>query len=71
MKPGQEARIDLPASGPDTVDQAAAAGLTGVAMEAGRSLMLDRAAMVARADAAGIVLYGFTDGDTSPGEGAP
>lgn len=70
MKPGQESRIDLPASGPDTVDQAVAAGLAGIAMEAGRSLMLDRAAMVARADAAGIVLYGFTDADAATVEGA-
>ncbi|MAN79038.1 MAG: UDP-2,3-diacylglucosamine pyrophosphatase, partial [Magnetovibrio sp.] len=29
MKPGQEPRVDLPAVGPDTVDQAVAAGLRG------------------------------------------
>lgn len=69
MKPAQEARVDLPASGPDTVDQAVAAGLAGIAVEAGRSLMLDRETMVARADAAGIVLYGFSETDATPDAG--
>ena len=34
-KPGQELRVDMPAIGPRTVEQAAAAGLAGVAVEAG------------------------------------
>jgi DUF1009 family protein len=64
MKPGQEARVDLPAVGPDTVDQALAAGLRGIAVEAGRSLTLDRGEIIRRADAAGVVVHGFTDADT-------
>jgi len=64
MKPGQEPRVDLPAVGPDTVDQAGAAGLRGIAVEAGRSLTLDRDEMIRRADAAGLVVQGFTDADT-------
>lgn len=66
MKPGQEARVDLPAVGPDTVIQAVAAGLAGIAVEAGRSLTLDRADMVRLADAAGLFLYGFSDRDVRP-----
>ena len=42
MKPGQEMRVDLPAIGPETVDRLAQAGLRGVAVEAGQSLILER-----------------------------
>ncbi|WP_404378867.1 LpxI family protein [Caenispirillum salinarum] len=53
-KPGQETRADLPTIGPDTISNAAAAGLRGVAVHAGLSLMLDREATVAAADRAGL-----------------
>ena len=43
-KPGQEERLDLPAIGPQTVTAAHQAGLAGIAVEAGRSLVLDYAA---------------------------
>lgn len=56
-KVGQEIRVDLPAIGPDTVDQAEAAGLTGIAIAARGTLVLDRAEVIARADAAGIALW--------------
>ncbi len=52
-KPGQEARADLPTIGAATVDGAKAAGLKGIAIEAGGALVIDRAAVVAAADAAG------------------
>lgn len=64
MKPGQEPRVDLPAVGPDTVDQAVAMGLRGIAAEAGRSLTLDRDEIIRRADAAGLVVHGFIEADT-------
>lgn len=53
-KPGQEMRVDLPSIGPDTVEQAAKAGLAGIVVEAGRSLILDRDMVVAKANALGI-----------------
>lgn len=56
-KPGQDRRIDLPTLGPDSVAQAAAAGLAGIAWEAGGVILLDREAMVAAADAAGLFLW--------------
>lgn len=57
-KPGQDRRIDLPAIGPRTVEKAAAAGLSGIAFEAGGVLFLDRAATVATAEVAGLFLWG-------------
>jgi len=52
-KPGQDRRLDLPAIGPETLRGAAAAGLAGVVVEAGGVMILDHAATVAAADAAG------------------
>lgn len=60
-KPAQERRADLPTIGIDTVDRAAEAGLRGIAVEAGESLILDREAVVARADERGLFLVGFAD----------
>jgi DUF1009 family protein len=57
-KPGQERRADLPAIGPSTVAAAAAAGLRGIAIEAGAAFVLDREAAVEAADRAGIFIIG-------------
>ena len=56
-KPGQDRRVDLPAIGPGTLERAAAAGLAGVAVEAGGVMILGFAATVAAADAAGLFLW--------------
>jgi hypothetical protein len=56
-KPGQDRRVDLPAMGLRTVELAAQAGLGGLVFEAGGLLMLDRAAMVSRADELGLFLW--------------
>lgn len=56
-KLGQDLRVDLPAIGPQTVERALAARLSGLCLEAGRVIVLDRAAVVARADAAGLALW--------------
>ncbi len=58
-KPLQERRIDLPATGVSTVELAASAGLAGIAVESRGALLLGREAMIARADALGIFIYGF------------
>jgi len=55
-KPGQERRADLPTVGPGTVAQAAAAGLRGIAVEAGAALILDRAQTVTDADERGLFI---------------
>ncbi|MBL9060413.1 MAG: UDP-2,3-diacylglucosamine diphosphatase LpxI [Mangrovicoccus sp.] len=56
-KPGQDRRIDLPAIGPATVAGTVAAGLSGIAIEAGGVMILDRDEAVAAADAAGLFLW--------------
>jgi UDP-2,3-diacylglucosamine hydrolase len=58
-KPGQETRVDLPAIGARTVANAKAAGLRGIAIEAGGALVIDRDAIVAKADAAGLFVIGI------------
>jgi UDP-2,3-diacylglucosamine hydrolase len=59
VKPGQDRRTDLPTIGPDTIRAAAAAGLRGVAFEAGGTIVADRETAVAAADAAGLFLLGL------------
>lgn len=59
VKPGQERRADLPTIGPETVRGAAAAGLRGVAFEAGGAILAEREASIAAADAAGMFLLGL------------
>lgn len=68
-KPGQDSRADLPAIGPDTVERAAAAGLAGIAIEAGGALVLDRDRVAQRADALGLFVVGV-DAGTASGDGA-
>ncbi len=63
VKPGQDRRADLPTIGPRTVAAAHAAGLRGVAFEAGGTLLFDRDACVRAADAAGLFLLGIRPGD--------
>lgn len=58
-KPGQERRIDLPAVGMETIKRCAAAGLSGIAVEAGGALVLDREGMARAADEAGMFILGF------------
>jgi DUF1009 family protein len=59
-KPHQEGRVDLPTIGVETVERVAAAGFSGIAIEAGSSLMLDRKALARRADALDIFVVGFS-----------
>lgn len=56
-KPAQDRRMDFPAIGPGTIENAAKAGLAGVVVEAGGVMILDRAATLAAADAAGLFLW--------------
>ena len=58
-KPGQARRVDLPTLGAETVAGAVRAGLRGLAVEAGGTLIVDLAAVVAAADSAGIFLIGI------------
>ena len=55
-KAGQDRRIDLPTIGPRTVRLVAAAGLSGLALERGGVLVLEREAVAALLDAHGLFL---------------
>ncbi|MEL6365741.1 MAG: UDP-2,3-diacylglucosamine diphosphatase LpxI [Pseudomonadota bacterium] len=65
-KPEQERRVDLPTIGVPTVNRASAAGLAGVFVLAGEALVVNRKAVVAAADAAGLFVYGFTPEELAP-----
>ena len=58
-KPQQDLRADLPTIGVSTVQNAKAAGLAGIAVEAGRALVVEREAVIAAADAAGLFVVGI------------
>ncbi|HZP40913.1 MAG TPA: UDP-2,3-diacylglucosamine diphosphatase LpxI [Candidatus Binatia bacterium] len=55
-KPTQDTRFDLPAVGPETIRTLAAVRGRALAVEARRTVTLDRAEMIALADAAGIAV---------------
>jgi len=57
-KPNQDMRFDVPVAGVPTIAAMRAAGATCLCVEAGRTLLFDRAAMVAAADEAGIAIVG-------------
>lgn len=59
-KTEQDRRVDLPTIGPATVRGAHAAGLRGIAIERGESLIAERAETIAAADAAGLFIVGVT-----------
>jgi DUF1009 family protein len=57
-KPQQDRRIDLPAIGTKTVENVTMAGLAGIAVAAGETIIADLDATVAAADRAGIFIAG-------------
>lgn len=69
-KPNQERRADLPAIGPKTVAGAAEAGLNGIAVAAGATLIFEPARVVADADAAGLFIVGIRPEDYRSGYNA-
>jgi DUF1009 family protein len=58
LKPTQDAKTDMPVVGVATVQGAAKAFLAGIALEAGASLILDKAAVAAEADRLGLFVIG-------------
>lgn len=59
-KPQQPLFVDLPAIGPETVVGARSAGISLIAVEAGRTLLIKREQLVAEANASGIGIVGLT-----------
>ncbi|MGL4496492.1 MAG: LpxI family protein, partial [Beijerinckiaceae bacterium] len=58
-KRGQDLRLDMPTIGVRTLEQAHAAQLRGLVVEAGNVLLADKPALVARAAALGLFIYGI------------
>jgi hypothetical protein len=59
LKPTQDAKTDMPVIGVETVRRAAEAGLAGIALEAGKSLIVDKRAVAAEADRQGLFVVGI------------
>jgi DUF1009 family protein len=57
-KPTQDMRFDVPAVGPETVDRCAAKGVAVLALEAGKTLLLDKDEILERARATGLRIVG-------------
>ncbi|HLQ76708.1 MAG TPA: UDP-2,3-diacylglucosamine diphosphatase LpxI [Terriglobia bacterium] len=55
-KPKQDLRFDVPAVGLRTIETMVRCGVTAIAIEARKTLMMDRGEMIARADAANIAI---------------
>ncbi len=58
-KPRQDFRFDLPVVGLDTISAFRAAGVEALALEAGSTLIFDRARFASEADASGLAVVGF------------
>lgn len=58
-KPAQDLRFDIPVIGEITLATASEVGLRRIGVEAGRCLLLDRPAVLHRAQALGLTLYGI------------
>lgn len=58
-KPGQDLRFDLPAVGPRTLEVMQEVGAKVLALEAGRTVLLDAPALFQEAERAGITLLGI------------
>lgn len=59
MRTDQDLRYDLPTVGPGTIDSMTRAGLTCLAVEAGRTLILEPERTLRDADACGIAVWGI------------
>ena len=59
LKPGQDMRVDLPAIGLLTIERLIKYGIKGIAVEAGGILLIEREAVIKRADEAGIFIIGM------------
>jgi len=57
-KPMQDLRVDMPTIGPRTIEAVIDAGLAGIVLTAGTVMIVEREAVVRRADEAGVFLVG-------------
>jgi UDP-2,3-diacylglucosamine hydrolase len=60
-KPGQDLRFDVPAVGPTTVEACRDAGIAVLALEAGRTLLLEKERLLHAAKEAGLAVVGVAE----------
>jgi len=60
-KSGQDRRFDLPSIGPRTIENIVRAGLAGLAVTAGSTMIAEADQAIAAADRAGIFLVGVSE----------
>jgi DUF1009 family protein len=61
-KPDQDLRFDVPCIGPETIRIAAESGVTGVVVEAGKTLLLGKDEIEQLADELGVTVFAFGGG---------
>jgi hypothetical protein len=62
-KPKQDLRFDVPVAGPGTLEAMGEAGARVLAVDAGRTLLIDKPALLEGAQRAGIAVYGMEPGE--------
>jgi UDP-2,3-diacylglucosamine hydrolase len=62
-KPKQDMRFDVPVVGPGTLNAMKEARAAVLAVDAGKTLLLDKPAFLAEAEEAGIAIWGMTESD--------
>jgi hypothetical protein len=65
-KPGQDMRFDVPVIGLPSIEQMARSGVTALAVDAGRTLLFDRANLIALAEEKGIAMQAFAPPAAEP-----
>jgi DUF1009 family protein len=65
-KPQQDLRFDLPAVGPRTIEVMESVKASVLALEAGKTVLLDREVMLDKARQAGIAVVGIATLESSP-----
>jgi DUF1009 family protein len=70
-KPQQDMRFDVPTVGPSTIQSIRAAGGRVLAIEAGKTILIDEAATVRLADEAGITIVSKESEDSEPSSRHP
>ncbi len=58
-KPTQDTRVDLPCIGPNTIIEMHKSGIQGIAIEAGKALILEKQKTIEEAEKLGVFVYGI------------
>lgn len=67
LKEGHDERFDIPCIGPDTVGKLGRSGVSLLALEAQRTILLDRDEVIRRADSAGVCIIAVSADDVAGG----